>query len=176
MSRTYKHTGLPCTICRKNPRLISSTGKELTQCQECQRASWSRAKHKKALADRPCRQCGRTLPLEQFPKNGAHRKTICKACYSQQVTAAKSKSASIRERIAPIPAPVLPTPQPVAAQPTALVFLDPATHRVLFCDVVSEKIIGDRNLPHIINTYLAGGYRVVVATEQSQEQFQKGQA
>lgn len=33
-------TDKPCSKCGVNPRKISSTGKQLTQCDDCQRESW----------------------------------------------------------------------------------------------------------------------------------------
>lgn len=99
-----------CIRCETNPRKISSSGKQLTMCDDCQRKDWRKRKQptdkvvgagrvnmSTSNTHRKCKSCKTKKPLSQFEAwgNKGH-KTTCKQCEddSQQ-----------QSRIAPKPAP-----------------------------------------------------------------------
>lgn len=45
-----------CTVCKKNPRMVSRTGKVLTMCESCQRDYWAMKKNPNAKTRRPIKE------------------------------------------------------------------------------------------------------------------------
>jgi len=110
---------MPSDICTtdgcNNPRMVSKSGKQLTKCEDCQRAYWRNRKRdehgykprtsnrgaksgnfgsikKSTKPTRKCKQCKKKKPLDAFaPWGNNSRKRTCKAC--DGIANPKTKSA-----------------------------------------------------------------------------------
>lgn len=174
-----------CSNCGTKPRMISSSHKELSRCEDCQREYWRRKKQasqgykargtrtrneamatreKPVETTRTCKDCGETKPIDEFAKNGTYRKKVCKACYSLYVSEGKRGHAhgpaiTLKDGLSS----VVVAGRRIKA---SVLFVDRVNGRMVLCEVMSEKpISNDATVPHICAFYAQLGYRVVDAVE-----------
>jgi hypothetical protein len=177
-----------CSNCGNSPRMVSKSGNELSRCEDCQRAYWRQKKQESqgykrrgtrtrnevmatretpVEATRTCKECHETKPIEEFPKNGQYRKTVCKGCYATLVNeASQAKKSKPRKHG---PAILVNGRQSTGAIPSRVIkppvlFVDRVNNQFLLCVLESEVPMG-KTTDFIIGFYQQLGYRVVDAVE-----------
>ena len=155
-----------CVACHEEPRMVSSTGHELTMCQGCQRDYWSNAK---AAQTRVCRQCQTDKPASDFIKKGR----VCNACKDAREAAAPEPSAPKPPRrvgrgTSPFAKQLPGTPEPRVMRGSVLL-VDRERGQVILCEIISEIPTEARQLEHLMAFYTGRGYRVVDAVERVTE-------
>jgi len=165
-----------CGNCGKEPAKQKSDGTYYRMCEACQEyyrkhkrdqtgyVARGERTHDVAVKERiaagierepetvrVCKQCGLSLPIEDFPKNGAYRKTVCKQCYSSAVSSGKRRS------------------KPVATAPSEkLVLIDKRRGRAVMCRIETITDLPEGvSVGSLARELLHKGYRVMVAEDKA---------
>jgi hypothetical protein len=160
-----------CNACGEEPRMVSSTGKELTMCQGCQRDYWSN-KQAARLEQQPrvCKQCQTEQPFSAFIKKGR----VCNACKEARDAVVPEPAAPKSPRKVGRGTSPFIKQLPGNAEPRVMrgsvLLVDRNSGQVILCEIVSEIPADARQTDHLMAFYAGRGVRVVDAVERVPEQ------